>query len=170
MDYEEIKKLIDDMGNAKIDELEIEFPEGMKISMKKNAEKEIVVTNGTQMQSNTIPSAIMPTTNTVSSTIMNNQSNTEVSINKTTGKENIQEENYKIIKSPMVGTFYSRPAPNKEAFTKVGDTVKKGQVICIVEAMKLMNEIESEFDGEIAEICIKDGEVVEYGTPLFKVK
>ena len=58
MDYEQIKKLIDDMGTAKIDELEIEFPEGMKISMKKNAEKEIVVTNGTQMQSNTIPSAL----------------------------------------------------------------------------------------------------------------
>lgn len=167
MDYEEIKKLIDDMGNAKIDELEIEFPEGMKISMKKNTEKEIVVTNGTQMQSNTIPSAIMPTADSVSS---NNQNNTEVSINKTTDKENIQEENYKIVKSPMVGTFYSRPAPNKDAFTKVGDTVKKGQVICIVEAMKLMNEIESEFDGEIAEICVKDGEVIEYGTPLFKVK
>ena len=90
MDYEEIKKLIDDMGNAKIDELEIEFPEGMKISMKKNAEKEIVVTNGTQMQSNTIPSAIIPTADTVSSTIMNNQNNTELPINRTTGKENIK--------------------------------------------------------------------------------
>ena len=148
MDYEEIKKLIDDMGNAKIDELEIEFPEGMKISMKKNTEKEIVVTNGAQMQANAISTT--PTTNVV----LNNQNNAEVPINETTGK-NAQEENYKIIKSPMVGTFYSRPAPNKEAFAKAGDTVKKGQVICIVEAMKLMNEIESEFDGEIAEICVK---------------
>ena len=148
MDYEEIKKLIDDMGNAKIDELEIEFPEGMKISMKKNAEKEIVVTSGAQIQANA----------TQSIAVQNNS------------KEDTQEENYKIIKSPMVGTFYSRPAPNKDAFAKAGDTVKKGQVICIVEAMKLMNEIESEFDGEIAEICVKDGEVIEYGTPLFKVK
>ena len=144
MDYEEIKKLIDDMGNAKIDELEIEFPEGMKISMKKNTEKEIVVTNGAQMQANAISTT--PTTNVV----LNNQNNAEVPINETTGNKNAQEENYKIIKSPMVGTFYSRPAPNKEAFAKAGDTVKKGQVICIVEAMKLMNEIESEFDGEIA--------------------
>ena len=166
MDYEEIKKLIDDMGNAKIDELEIEFPEGMKISMKKNTEKEIVVTNGTQMQAK----AISTTVPTASATIMNNQNNAEVPINETTGNKNTQEENYKIIKSPMVGTFYSRPAPNKEAFAKAGDTVKKGQVICIVEAMKLMNEIESEFDGEIAEICVKDGDVVEYGTPLFKIK
>ena len=164
MDYEEIKKLIDDMGNAKIDELEIEFPEGMKISMKKNTEKEIVVTNGAQMQANAISTT--PTTNVV----LNNQNNAEVPINETTGNKNAQEENYKIIKSPMVGTFYSRPAPNKEAFAKAGDTVKKGQVICIVEAMKLMNEIESEFDGEIVEICVKDGDIVEYGQPLFKIK
>ena len=164
MDYEEIKKLIDDMGNAKIDELEIEFPEGMKISMKKNTEKEIVVTNGAQMQANAI------STTPITNDVLNNQNNAEVPINETTGDKNAQEENYKIIKSPMVGTFYSRPAPNKEAFAKAGDTVKKGQVICIVEAMKLMNEIESEFDGEIAEICIKDGDLVEYGMPLFKIK
>lgn len=145
MDYEEIKKLIDDMGNANIDELKIEFPEGMKISMKKNAEKEVVFTNGSQAQ-------------------------TDTTINEATNKEKTQEDIYKIIKSPMVGTFYSRPAPNKDVFAKDGDIVKKGQVICIVEAMKLMNEIESEFDGEIAEVCIKDGDVVEYGTPLFKIK
>ena len=107
MDYEEIKKLIDDMGNDKIDELEIEFPEGMKISMKKNTEKEIVVTNDAQMQANAISTT--PTTNVV----LNNQNNAEVPINETTGNKNAQEENYKIIKSPMVGTFYSRPAPNK---------------------------------------------------------
>lgn len=162
MDYEEIKKLIDDMGNAKIDELEIEFPEGMKISMKKNTEKEVIISNERQVQSNTIPTVSMET--------IDNQNNSETIINKSTNKEITQEEKYKIIKSPMVGTFYSRPAPNKEAFAKAGDTVKKGQVICIVEAMKLMNEIESEFDGEIAEICVKDGDVVEYGTPLFKIK
>ena len=81
MDYEEIKKLIDDMGNAKIDELEIEFPEGMKISMKKNTEKEIVVTNGAQMQANSISTT--PTTNVA----LNNQNNAEVPINETTGNK-----------------------------------------------------------------------------------
>ena len=154
MDYEEIKKLIDDMGNAKIDELEIEFPEGMKISMKKNTEKEVVVANNMQ----SIPVA------TPTPTI---QVNTENNVVK---EQQNCEENYKIIKSPMVGTFYSKPAPDKESFVKIGDTVKKGQVVCIVEAMKLMNEIESEFDGEIAKICVKDGDVVEYGMPLFKIK
>lgn len=165
MNYEEIKKIIDDMGNAKIDELEIEFPEGMKICMKKNTEKEVIIADERQLQSNTIHTVSMETMNN-----QNNTNNSETIINKSTNKENTQEENYKIIKSPMVGTFYSRPAPNKDAFIKAGDTVKKGQVICIVEAMKLMNEIESEFDGEIAEICVKDGDVVEYGTLLFKIK
>ena len=156
MDYEQIKKLIDDMGSANIDELEIEFPEGLKISMKKNTEKEVVVSNNTQTQMQAIPTAI-PTI----------QVNTENNVVK---EEQKCEENYKVIKSPMVGTFYSKPAPDKDAFVKVGDNVKKGQVVCIVEAMKLMNEIESEFDGEIVEVCVNDGDVVEYGMPLFKIK
>ena len=70
----------------------------------------------------------------------------------------------------MVGTFYLKPAPDKEDFVKVGDIVKKGQVLCIIEAMKLMNEIESEFDGEIVEICTRNEEMVDYGKPLFKIK
>ena len=70
----------------------------------------------------------------------------------------------------MVGTFYSKPSPDKEAFVKVGDKVKKGQVVCIIEAMKLMNEIEAEFDGEVVEVCLNDGDAVEYGKPLFKLK
>ena len=162
MDYEEIKKLIDDMGNAKIDELEIEFPEGIKISMKKNAEKEIILKNISDMkQQNFIPE----TTNMQ----LDNQSIINSDVKANINIDSIQEEKYKIIKSPMVGTFYSKPSPNKETFVKTGDIVKKGQVICIVEAMKLMNEIESEFDGEIAEICVKDGDIVEYGLPLFKI-
>lgn len=156
MDYEQIKKLIDDMGSAKIDELEIEFPEGMKISMKKNTEKEVVVANNMQAQMQSIPTT-MPTIQ------VNNENNV-------VKEEQKCEENYKIIKSPMVGTFYSKPSPDKDAFVKVGDTVKKGQVVCIVEAMKLMNDIESEFYGEIVEVCVNDGAVVEYGEPLFKIK
>ena len=80
------------------------------------------------------------------------------------------EENLKIIKSPMVGTFYASSAPNKPPFVKLGDKVKKGQVVCIVEAMKLMNEIESEFDGEVVEICVNNEDIVEYGKPLIKLK
>lgn len=157
MDYEQIKKLIDDMGTANIDELKIEFPEGMKISMKKNTEKEVVVANNIQ------PQAQMQAVPTAIPTVQVNNENNVI-------KEEKAEENYKIIKSPMVGTFYSKPSPDKDTFVKVGDNVKKGQVVCIVEAMKLMNEIESEFDGEIIEVCVNDGDVVEYGMSLFKIK
>ena len=70
----------------------------------------------------------------------------------------------------MVGTFYLRPDPNSAPYVEVGKTVKKGDVLCIIEAMKLMNEIESEFDGTIAEILVEDGEMVEYGKPLFRIR
>ncbi len=73
----------------------------------------------------------------------------------------------KVVKSPLVGTFYSASSPDSEPFVKRGDTVKKGQVLGIVEAMKLMNEIESEFDGTIKEILVENEQMVEYGQPLF---
>ena len=72
-------------------------------------------------------------------------------------------------KSPLVGVFYAAPSPGAEPFVRVGSRVKKGDVLCIVEAMKLMNEITSDFDGEIVDICAMDGDVVEYGQPLFKI-
>lgn len=74
------------------------------------------------------------------------------------------------VKSPMVGVFYSAPSPGEEPFVKVGDKVKKGDVLCIVEAMKLMNEIAAEQDGEIVEVCAEDGGLVEYGQTLFVIK
>ena len=74
-----------------------------------------------------------------------------------------------IVESPLVGTFYSAPAEDAESFVKVGDTVKKGQVIGIVEAMKLMNEIESDYSGTVAEILVNNQEGVEYGQPLFRI-
>ena len=73
------------------------------------------------------------------------------------------------VRSPLVGVFYAAPAENAEAFVSVGDRVKKGQVLCIIEAMKLMNEITAEADGVIKEICVTNGQVVEYGTELFRI-
>ena len=149
MEYDKIKQLMEDMGKSNIEELEIEFPEGMKISMKKNV-------------------AVVPAQQVVA------QQSTNIpviqSIQTTQPVQDEPKEEYKEIKSPMVGTFYSKPSPDKEAFVKVGDKVKKGQVVCIIEAMKLMNEIEAEFDGEVVEVCLNDGDAVEYGKPLFKLK
>ena len=157
MEYKDIKKLMDDMGNSKIDSLDIEFPDGIKISMTKNSQKEVVITSP---QANVIE-ASSPMTVPV---IAEKKENSLVKV------EEKKEENYKIVKSPMVGTFYKSSSPEKEAFVKVGDKVQKGQVLCIIEAMKLMNEIESEYDGEIVEVLVKDGDTVEYGTPLFRLK
>ena len=75
-----------------------------------------------------------------------------------------------VVKSPLVGTFYAAPSEDAEPFVKVGDSVKEGQVLAIVEAMKLMNEIESDFAGTVAEILVENGEGVEYGQPLFVIR
>ncbi len=157
MDYKDIKKLIDDMGNSNLDSLEIEFPEGIKISMTKNTGKEVVITTGG-------PNVIEGSAPMTPPVVRENKGTSLVNV------QNKEEENYKIVKSPMVGTFYASSAPDKDPFVKVGDKVHKGQVLCIVEAMKLMNEIESEFDGEIVEICVNNEDIVEYGKPLFKIK
>ena len=146
MDYSEIKKIIQDMGDSKLDTLEIEFPDGLKIKMDKGKIDAEAITN--------------------IKSVANNVSQSTKSIDDVIEQDGKCNE----IKSPMVGTFYSKSSPKAEPFVKVGDKVKKGQVVCIVEAMKLMNEIEAEFDGEIVEVCKKDEDMVEYGTVLFKIK
>lgn len=79
-------------------------------------------------------------------------------------------ENSKTINSPMVGVFYSASSPDSEPFVSVGKSVKKGEVVCIVEAMKIMNEITAEESGVVSEILVNNGDVVEYGQPLFKIE
>ena len=144
MEYEKIKQLMDDMGNSKLSSIDIDFPDGTRISMKKNENVEI-------------------------STKAMKSSSQEVKKEEPELEQSSNEDTGKIVKSPMVGTFYIKPNPSANPYVEVGKKVKKGDVLCIIEAMKLMNEIESEFDGEIAEIFIKDGEAVEYGKALFRI-
>ena len=144
MEYEKIKQLMDDMGNSKLSSIDIDFPDGTKISMKKNENAEAAI-------------------KTV--VVENKEVKTEESESTKLSDENTGN----IVKSPMGGTFYIKPNPSAEPYVEVGKRVKKGDVLCIVEAMKLMNEIESEFDGEVAEILVKDGEAVEYAKPLFRI-
>ncbi|HEV2387352.1 MAG TPA: acetyl-CoA carboxylase biotin carboxyl carrier protein [Candidatus Acidoferrales bacterium] len=80
------------------------------------------------------------------------------------------EENLHIVKSPIVGTFYAAPSPTSPPFVKVGDHVKTGQVLCVIEAMKLMNEIEADATGEIARVLVENAQPVEYGEPLFAIR
>lgn len=146
MDYKEIKKLMDDMGNSKLSEIEIEFPDGIKISMKKDSGLKL--------------SSPVPMVQEINSPAVKDPADLMV-VNKPEGN---------IVKAPMVGTFYTKSSPTSEPFVKIGSKVKKGDKLCIIEAMKLMNEIESEFDGEVVDILVKDDEMVEYGTPLFVIK
>ena len=81
-----------------------------------------------------------------------------------------EDENLEQIQAQMVGTFYESPNPDAKPYAKVGDTIKKGQIICIIEAMKIFNEIESDHDGEIAEILVSDSSPVEFNQPLFSIK
>jgi len=80
-----------------------------------------------------------------------------------------EDENTFFVKAPLVGTFYKAAAPDSDPFVEVGDNIKKGDVLCIVEAMKSMNEIQSDVSGEIKEVCIKNAELVEFGQVLFKI-
>jgi len=85
-------------------------------------------------------------------------------------EENVSKPKGNAITSPMVGAFYAAPSPGAKPFVKVGDSVSAGQVVCIIEAMKLMNEIESEFSGKVTQICVEDGQSVEYGQVLMYVE
>lgn len=93
----------------------------------------------------------------------------EVSLPAHEADPGINFSNVTEVKSPMVGVFYAAPSPDAEPFVKVGSRVKKGDVLCIVEAMKLMNEIVAEQDGEIVDRCVENGDVVEFGQTLFKI-
>ncbi|MEO1941641.1 MAG: acetyl-CoA carboxylase biotin carboxyl carrier protein [Campylobacterales bacterium] len=84
--------------------------------------------------------------------------------------EEKREPEGEIISSPMVGTFYQAPSPDSPPYVRVGDRIQKGQTLCIIEAMKIMNELEAEFDCEILEVLVEDGQPVEFDTPLFRVK
>lgn len=152
MEYEKIKQLMDDMGNSKLTSLDIEFPDGIKIKMEKSNLKQIVATNIEEPIS-----------------VEDIHSNNEISKSETEDKKIENKVEGNIVKSPMIGTFYLKPSPESEPYVEIGSVVKKGTVLCIIEAMKLMNEIESEYEGKITEIFVKDGEAVDYGKPLFRV-
>lgn len=88
----------------------------------------------------------------------------------TEDKDNPDKDNLHTITAPMIGTFYARPNPDAEPFVQVGTEIAKNETVCILEAMKLLNEIHSEVDGEIIDILVKDGQIIEFGQPLFTVR
>ena len=143
MNLKELKEIIAMFEEASISELDVER-QGVKIRLKKGAAGEV-----TQQQVSV---------------------RTEVPPAKKVEEEEVKKENITEIKSPMVGTFYMSPAPDAEPFVEEGDEIEKGQVICIIEAMKLMNEIKSDLSGRIKKILVENGQVVEFNQSLFVVE
>lgn len=155
MDLNYLKKLIKMLDSSNLAELEIE-EEGSKIRLSKPRPKisqNIAAPNYFEQN--------LPLNNKEAQTELN----TEVVKEEPKKSDNIVE-----IRSPMVGTFYSAPSPDADPYVKIGSEIKSGNTVCIIEAMKLMNEIESEVSGKIVEILAKNGQAVEYDQPLFLVE
>lgn len=157
---EEIQSLIKAIDESSINEFTYEI-DGGKIELKKQ---------GAQQAVQTAPAIAtqQPTITQAEANVSTQVEPTQLAEQQTTN-ETPTNGDYEIT-SPMVGTFYSSSSPDAEAFVSIGDTVESDSVVCIVEAMKLFNEIEAEITGEIVEILVTDGELVEYGQPLFRVK
>ena len=152
MEYKEIKQLMEDMENSNLSSLDISLPDGTKINIKKDIEKNVKEYNESNKKIN-----IKNENNQIDFTVQNNKQENEI-------------ENKNILKSPMVGTFYLKPSPTSAPYVEIGKEVKKGDTLWIIEAMKMMTEIPSEYVGKIAKIHVKDGEPVEYGTQLFVIE
>ncbi|HCV7834288.1 acetyl-CoA carboxylase biotin carboxyl carrier protein [Staphylococcus aureus] len=154
MNFKEIKELIEILDKSTLTEINIEDTKG-KVTLKKEKETEIITPQISQMP---VEAAAMP------------MPQAQSTYSNKTEAPKPTSDNHKTINAPMVGTFYKSPSPDEEAYVQVGDTVSNETTVCILEAMKLFNEIQAEISGEIVEILVEDGQMVEYGQPLFKVK
>jgi acetyl-CoA carboxylase biotin carboxyl carrier protein len=162
MTLDEIKRLIEFLREQDITEFELDY-DGVKLRVK----------SGTATQT-TVP--VIPTVSVVAAQpvaavpAMANASPPPV-VSPAAEPEPVEEgSELAIVKSPIVGTFFRAAEPGAKPFVEVGDSVKKSQVLCIIEAMKLMNEIDSEYDGEIANIYVENGQAVQYGERLFAIR
>lgn len=171
---QEIRELIKLIDESSITEFKYETEED-EVFLKKGSGEQTVVqqtTTAAPAQSTTEPqpqptvqNQAQPQTNTVDE----KEADTDQEQSSDVSDESAVDYDHEIT-SPMVGTFYAAPSPEDDPYVQKGDKVQKNSVVCIVEAMKLFNEIEAEVEGEIVDILVEDGELVEYGQPLFRIK
>ena len=156
MDYQQILELVKEVSKAGL--TNFEYTEGnIRIAMSCPQPEEKIVVPASNL---VLQEAAGAGVNTVETAVSAQQEPEQIT----------EEKGGNIVKSPLVGTFDAAPSEDAQPFVKVGDTVKKGQTLAIVEAMKLMNEIESEFDGVVTEILVENEDNVEYGQPLFRIQ
>lgn len=166
MQYEEVKELIEIFEKTDLNDMEVQL-DNARIRLNRGSVSPWMAAPA--MTAPVVAPAVVPAP--VSSSV--NVEGKEVAVESTedvpAATDSVQEGT-KVIKAPIVGTFYQSSAPDEAPFVKVGDTVSEGDVVCIIEAMKFMNEVNSEVSGTITEVLVKDGEFVEYGQELFRVK
>lgn len=158
MNQDELRELVEFLKEQGIAEFELER-EGFKVRIKRAVEQSVSAVQFVPAPLPTVPQA-MPAP-AVGAPTASEAPKTEI-------KD--EAEGLQTVKSPIVGTFYESPSPGSPAFVKPGDQIQVGQVLCIIEAMKLMNEIESEYAGEVMKRLVSNGQPVEYGQPLFLIR
>ncbi|OXG07739.1 acetyl-CoA carboxylase biotin carboxyl carrier protein [Flavobacterium araucananum] len=157
MDLKEIQNLIKFVANSGVAEVKLEMDD-VKITIRTTLEGNVTETTYVQqLPQATLPQAVVP-----------QQAPVVVNVNSEAPAP-AEDSKFIIIKSPIIGTFYRKPSPDKPVFTEVGSTIAKGDVLCVIEAMKLFNEIESEISGKIVKILVDDMSPVEFDQPLFLV-
>ena len=166
MDLDQIKHILDLVREHELSEFEIEH-EGLRLKVRKES-------NGAHLVS--LPSPVVPAAVTAAvggvpaSPAPVAASGAGAAPAAAADAAADSEIELAVVKSPIVGTFYRSPEPGAASFVDIGSAVKKGQVLCIIEAMKLMNEIDSEYDGEIANVYVENGQAVQYGERLFAIR
>ena len=158
MDFDEIKQILDLMREHELSEFELER-DNVKLRLRKHPTGGFAMTAPPVTHasaSHAAPAASLPAVPPAAGTPVLSPADNEVDL--------------AVVKSPIVGTFYRSSEPGAPAYAEVGDLVKKGQVLCIIEAMKLMNEINAEIDGEVVKVFVENGQAVQYGERLFALK
>jgi acetyl-CoA carboxylase biotin carboxyl carrier protein len=162
IDLRYVKKLIEMLDGSSVDSVEISSDKGMKIRISKTPQHRGTVSIPTPVP---VP-AVMPVG---AAGRMTPAEGLPAVVEAEVPKAEAPKANLLEVKSPMVGTFYGAPEPGAKPYVTAGSRISKGQVLCIIEAMKIMNEIESEFAGVVKEVCVQDAHPVEYGQVLFRV-
>jgi acetyl-CoA carboxylase biotin carboxyl carrier protein len=161
IDLRYVKKLIEMLDGSTVDSIEISSDKGMKLRISKSPQQRAAaVTMASAMAPVPMAAPVLPAAPAARPVDDGGAAAPKAEAPKSAALE---------IKSPMVGTFYSAPEPGAKPYVSVGDRIRKGQIVCIIEAMKIMNELEAEFDGVVREINVTDAHAVEYGQVLFRI-